>query len=80
MAEDASFSVSKTGDRAAALRESLVGELEEARLVAQAARAARKRAEKDIQSMEQESTALEKEEQERKVCAQNFPSETLWAS
>ena len=66
--------MSKTGDRAAALRESLVGELEEARLIAQASRAAWMRAEKDIQSMEQKITPLEKEEQERKVCAQTFPS------
>jgi hypothetical protein len=72
--------VSKTGDRAAALRVSLAGELEEARLIAQAACAARKRAKKDIQSMEQEMAALEKEEQERKVGAQTLSSKALWAS
>lgn len=59
---------------------SLTGELEEARLIAQAACTARKRAEKDIQSMKHQIAALEKEEQERKVGAQIFSSKALWAS
>ena len=68
VAEEASFSVSRTGDRAAALRESLAGELEEARLVVQAAAAARKRAERDAERLEDEIASLQKEEQTRKVC------------
>jgi rubrerythrin len=79
VAEEASFSVSKTGDRAAALRQSLAGELEEARLAVQAACAARKRAEKDIQSMQEAIAALEKEDQQRRVCAQTSPFGFLWA-
>ena len=60
--------MSRTGDRAAALRESLAGELEEARLVVQAAAAARKRAERDVERLEEEIASLQKEEQTRKVC------------
>ncbi len=60
--------MSRTDDRAAALRESLAGELEEARLVVQAAAAARKRAERDVERLEEEIASLQKEEQTRKVC------------
>ena len=69
VAEEASFSVSRTGDRAAALRESLAGELEEARLVVQAAAAARKRAQRDVECLEEDIASLQEEEQTRKVCA-----------
>ena len=67
MAEEASFSVSRTGDRATALRESLADELEEARLVVQAAAAARKRAKRDVERLEEDIASLQKEEQTRKV-------------
>ena len=69
VAEEASFSVSKTGDRAAALRESLAGELEEARLVVQAAQAARQRAQHDVERLAGELAGLQKEELARKVGA-----------
>ncbi len=69
MAEEASFSVSRTGDRATALRESLADELEEARLVVQAAAAARKRAKRDVERLEEDIASLQKEEQTRKVCS-----------
>lgn len=60
--------MSGTGDRAAALRESLAGELEAARAVVQAAAAARKRAERDAERLEEEIAGLQREEQARKVC------------
>ena len=68
VADEASFSVGRTGDRAAALRESLAGELEEARLVVQAAAAARQRAERDVERLEEDIASLHEEEQTRKVC------------
>ena len=61
--------MSRTGDRAAALRKSLAGELEEARLVVQAAAAARKRAQCDVECLEEDIASLQEEEQTRKVCA-----------
>jgi len=67
VAEEASFSVSKTEDRAVALRESLADELEEARLVTEAAEAARKRAQHDIDRAQEELATFQKEEQTRKV-------------
>ena len=67
VAEEVSFSVSKTEDRAVALRESLADELEEARLVTEAAEAARKRAQHNIDQAQEELANLQKEEQTRKV-------------
>lgn len=77
VAEEASFSVSGTGQRAAALRESLAGELEQARLVSQAATAARERAQQDIERAEADIDALQKQEQARKVCSWHRPDPAL---
>ena len=64
--------MSRTGDRAAALRESLAGELEAARAVVQAAAAARQRAQRDVKRLEEEIAGLQKEEQAHKVCFFRF--------
>ena len=62
VAEDASLSVSGAGQRAEALRESLAGELEQAQAIAQAAQAARQKADEDI--VRAQSSLKELKEQE----------------
>ena len=67
VAEDASLSVSGAGQRAEALRESLAGELEQARLVAQAAQAARQQADRDITCAQSKLNELREQEEAQKV-------------
>ena len=67
VAEDASLSVSGAGQRAEALRESLAGELEQARAIAQAAQAARQKANEDIVRAQSSLKELKEQEEAQKV-------------
>ena len=67
VAEDASLSVSGAGQRAEALRESLAGELEQAQAIAQAAQAARQKADEDIIRAQSQLKELKEQEEAQKV-------------
>ena len=67
VAEDASLSVSGAGQRAEALRESLAGELEQAQAIAQAAQAARQKADEDIVRAQSSLKELKEQEEAQKV-------------